>query len=152
MRPFFLIPTQPWKKPSPDKPSSASPPSGHTPDCTGLFPGCISAPPSTSFPAPLSASSLGSSWHLLHLWCHFFTFPRAASLWPSHSWGEVMSSTFPLPGWADANLAYIEVRLGATCLAFQMLRLQASNVRGVGSIPGLRTKIPYAKQHGQENK
>ena len=96
--PSFSSPLGPEKKLSLDEPLSASPPSGRTPDCRGPLPGSISAPPSTNLPVSLPVSSLGSLWRLLHHWRHFFPFPWTASLGPSHTWGEVSSSTFPLPG------------------------------------------------------
>ena len=39
-----------------------------------------------------------------------------------------------------------------TSLVVQCLRLYPSNVGGVGSIPGQRTKIPYAPWHSKEKK
>ena len=42
--------------------------------------------------------------------------------------------------------------LGGTSLAVQWLRLCASTAEGAGSIPGLETKIPHARQHDQKKK
>ena len=40
--------------------------------------------------------------------------------------------------------------ISGTSLAAQWLRLRTSSTGGMGSIPGLGTKIPYAMWHGQK--
>ena len=39
---------------------------------------------------------------------------------------------------------------GGTSLVVQWLRLQAASPEGMGPVPGWKTKIPYAMQHGQK--
>ena len=49
------------------------------------------------------------------------------------------------------NCPKVKFCLG-TSLAVQWLRLQASTAGGMGSVPGLGTKIPHAVQSGQKKK
>ena len=46
----------------------------------------------------------------------------------------------------------IKKKSEGTSLAVQWLRLCASNARGMGSIPGWGTKIPYVVWHGHKIK
>ena len=46
---------------------------------------------------------------------------------------------------------FVEIKLTGISLAVQWLRLCASNVGGLGLIPGQRTKILHATGHSQKN-
>ena len=43
-----------------------------------------------------------------------------------------------------------KITSAGTSLGVQWLRLQASNAKGTGSIPGQGTKMPHAARHGQK--